>query len=205
MFLVGLTGGIASGKSTVAEFWQSVGAEIIDADNLAREVVAPGTTGLAEIVETFGESMLAPDGSLDRQALASNVFHSVEARRNLEEITHPKIRDLAESRIESSSSEIIVYVIPLLVESKSQLPFDFVVTVEAPENDQVQRMTMNRDMSEVDARARIAAQATPAQRANISDRILNSNQSLALLLNDAKVLWREIELLAAKKAATNVT
>jgi dephospho-CoA kinase len=96
-------------------------------------------------------------------------------------------------------------VIPLLVESKSQLPFDFVVTVEAPENDQVQRMTMNRDMSEVDARARIAAQATPAQRANISDRLLNSNQSLALLLNDAKVLWREIELLAAKKAATNVT
>jgi dephospho-CoA kinase len=204
MFLVGLTGGIASGKSTVADVWQSLGADVIDADELAREVVQPGSQGLARIHEEFGESVLNADESLNRGALAGLVFADVKKRRLLESITHPLIRALAKERISSRNADVVVYVIPLLVESSSDLPFDYVVTVEAPQTDQVTRMTESRDMTESEALARIQAQATPAERANVADRILSSNQSLALLLKDAKVLFRELESLAKKKAQENV-
>lgn len=204
MFLVGLTGGIAAGKSTVADYWQTLGAEIIDADILAREVVEPGSVGLKQIKEAFGSGVIHPDGSLNRAGLASLIFASSDARTQLEAITHPLIRQLAEKRISNSTSEVVVYVIPLLVESKSELPFDFVVTVEAPESDQHERLTGSRNLSPEEAKARIAAQARPAERANVADRILSSNQSLALLLNDAKVLYKEIESLAKKKAGEHV-
>ena len=204
MFLVGLTGGIASGKSTVADVWQSLGADVIDADELAREVVQPGSQGLARIVEEFGESVLNTDESLNRGALAGLVFADVKKRRLLESITHPLIRALAKERISSRNADVVVYVIPLLVESSSDLPFDYVVTVEAPQTDQVTRMMESRDMTESEALARIQAQATPAERANVADRILSSNQSLALLLKDAKVLFRELDSLAKKKAQENV-
>ena len=204
MFLVGLTGGIAAGKSTVAELWASLGAEVIDADELARSVVEPGSEGLGQIVETFGAKVLNPDGTLNRGELANLVFHDFALRKKLESITHPLIRDLAQGLINSSHADIVVYVIPLLVESKSNLDFDYVVTVEAPQPDQLKRMTDNRGMSEEEALARIKAQATPAERANVADRILSSNQSLALLLNDAQVLFKDIERMAIEKAEKNV-
>lgn len=204
MYLVGLTGGIAAGKSTVAELWGSLGAEIIDADELAREVVKPGSVGLRAIAQTFGDGVIRDDGTLDRQALAEIVFASTESLRTLESITHPLIRELAHDRIKNSSAQIAVYVIPLLVESKSDLEFDFVVTVEAPVSDQVQRMISSRNMSEEDALSRISSQANPAERANVADRILSSNQSVQLLLNDAKLLWRDIQRLAVEKEAENV-
>ena len=204
MFLVGLTGGIAAGKSTVAELWASLGAEVIDADDLARRVVEPGSEGLGQIVETFGAKVLNPDGTLNRGELAKLVFNDFALRKKLESITHPLIRDLAQGLINNSNADIVVYVIPLLVESKSDLDFDYVVTVEAPQPDQLQRMAENRGMSEEEALARIKAQATPAERANVADRILSSNQSLSLLLNDAKVLFKDIERMAKEKAQNNV-
>lgn len=204
MYLVGLTGGIAAGKSTVADCWQSLGAEVIDADELAREVVKPGSEGLASIQQLFGDGVLQDDGSLNRKALADIVFASPTARSTLESITHPLIQSLANDRIHNSSSDIVIYVIPLLVESKSDLKFDFVVTVEAPVSDQVHRMISSRNMSETDALSRIASQANPAERANAADRILSSNQSVQLLLKDATALWREIQKLAAEKEASNV-
>lgn len=193
MFLVGLTGGIASGKSTVAEVWGQLGAEIIDADQLAREVVAPGTHGLNQIIEEFGNEVLLPDGSLNREKLAELVFTNPTKRMKLESITHPLISALARDRISSSKAGIVVYVIPLLAESNSQLPFDYVVTVEAREVDQIERMVASRNMTQAQAKARISSQASPAMRANLADRILNSNQSLALLIKDARDLWLEIE------------
>ena len=199
MFLVGLTGGIAAGKSTVSELWQELGAEVIDADELAREIVHPGSPGLIKIVELFGPITLNEDGSLNRQALASLVFGSVDKRKPLEGITHPLISELAQEKISQSKSSIVVYAIPLLVESKSSLPFDYIVTVEAPIRDQIDRMVTSRGMTRLEAEARIAAQASPAQRANVSDRILSSNQSLKLFLKDARLLWSEIEKLAATK------
>lgn len=199
MFLVGLTGGIAAGKSTVAEYWQSLGAEIIDADVLAREVVEPGSAGLKQIVSAFGEAVLNLDGSLNRSALADVIFSSTQKRSVLESITHPLIRLAAEKRLSESHSNIVVYVIPLLFESKSDLPFDLVVTVEAPEKDQAERLMSSRKMTLIEAMARITAQAKPAQRANIADRILSSNQSLSLLMKHARFLWGEIEKLASEK------
>lgn len=204
MFLVGLTGGIAAGKSTVAELWQSLGANIIDADDLAREVVRPGSIGLNKLVEAFGVGIRKSDGTLDREKLAGIVFHDSAKRQQLESIVHPLIRELAQKRISEAKSEIVVYVIPLLVESAFELPFDFVVTVEAPIADQITRMIDNRGMSEADALARIKVQATPAQRANIADRILSSNQSIELLKKDAKTLFSELQTLASKKARANV-
>ncbi|MEN9992958.1 MAG: hypothetical protein RLY83_528, partial [Actinomycetota bacterium] len=161
MFLVGLTGGIAAGKSTVSELWASLGAEVIDADDLARRVVEPGSEGLVKIVETFGAKVLNQDGTLNRGELAKLVFHDFALRKKLESITHPLIRDLAQGLINNSHADVVVYVIPLLVESKSDLDFDFVVTVEAPQPDQLKRMTENRGMTEEEALARIKAQATP--------------------------------------------
>lgn len=199
MFLVGLTGGIASGKSSVAECWQKLGADVIDADVIAREVVEPGSYGLKKVSEVFGQSVLNADGSLNRKALASIVFASSDSRNQLESIIHPLIRETAQRLIEHSTSAIVVYVIPLLVESKSELPFDLIVTVEAPEPDQVSRMVETRGMSQSEAVARIRSQAKPAERANLADKILNSNQSFHLLLNDATTLWYEIQRLAALK------
>jgi dephospho-CoA kinase len=204
MFLVGLTGGIAAGKSTVAELWASLGAEVIDADDLARRVVEPGSDGLNQIIEIFGGQVLNSDGTLNRGELGKLIFRDFVLRKKLESITHPLIRDLAQGLINNSDADIVVYVIPLLVESKSDLQFDYVVTVEAPQPDQLKRMTENRGMSEEEALARIKAQATPAERANVADRILSSNQSLTLLLKDAKILFKDIEQLASEKAQKNV-
>lgn len=203
MFLVGLTGGIASGKSSVADVWEQLGAEVIDADDLAREVVSLGSIGLTSVSNEFGEGVLASDGSLNRKALADVIFAQPERRKKLESILHPLIRDLAAKKLKASSSDVVVYVIPLLVETKSDMPFDFIVTVEAPEQEQIQRMIDARGMSSEEATARIKSQARPAERANVADRILNSNQSLKLLQKDASKLFFELQLLAQAKNSKN--
>ncbi|MFM2024648.1 MAG: hypothetical protein RLZZ56_661, partial [Actinomycetota bacterium] len=196
MFLVGLTGGIASGKSSVADVWEHLGAEVVDADELAREVVLPGSVGLSRITEEFGADILSSDGTLNRKSLADRIFSDSEKREKLESILHPLIRKLAAEKFEATNADLVVYVIPLLAETKSDLPFDYIVTVEAPEEDQIQRMTEFRGMSRDEANARIRAQAKPAERANVADRILNSNQSLKLLQKDASRLFSELKLLA---------
>ena len=204
MFLVGLTGGIAAGKSTVAEHWQRLGATHIDADELAREAVAPGTQALAQIRETFGDSVITQDGSLDRPALGKIVFTDSSKRAELEGIVHPAVQALAKQKLEDltktlPATAIVVYNIPLLVETSSALPFDAVVTVEAPREKQVERMVKHRGWSRDEAERRIDAQATPIERAARADHILSSNQDLALLLRDAEQLFHEFEARAESK------
>jgi len=193
MYLIGLTGGIASGKSTVASAWSELGGIEIDADQLAREVVAPGTPGLSQVLAKFG-SELAKNGELDRKALGELVFADSAKRKQLEEIIHPLVKNLASERIAKLPSEsIVIYNVPLLVEASVDLDFDKIVTVEAPAEKQIERLIRNRNMSKEEAIARVESQASPAQRANVADVILNSNQDIQLLLKDAKKLWRQIE------------
>lgn len=202
MFLVGLTGGIAAGKSVVSATWEDLGAFVVDADVLAREVVEPGSSGLSSLVALFGTDILQSDGSLDRQKLGELVFSSDVNRKTVESILHPLIKARALAQLANVPSDRVgVYVIPLLVESKSDLPFDFVVTVEAPMEEQVKRLVENRGMTESEAIARIKSQASPAERANVADRVLSSNQSLELLKKDAKVLWNEITRMTSQKAS----
>lgn len=205
MFLVGLTGGIATGKSTVANIWQSMGARHIDADQLARDVVARDSAGLKQVARKFGQEVVAGDGTLDRARLASLVFEDADKRSQLEQILHPLIQQRASQLLIQAEGElpaegVVVYSIPLLVETNSDLDFDCVVTVEAPESKQIERMTKHRGMTVADAKRRIDAQATPAQRAARADYILNSNQALHLLESDARSLFRTIQELAADKA-----
>lgn len=193
MYLVGLTGGIASGKSTVAAAWAELGGVEIDADQLAREAVAPGTQGLAQVVSAFGEAILS-NGKLDRAALGSIVFADENKRKQLEAIVHPIVKQLAKQRIEQLPPDsIVIYNVPLLVEAAVDLEFNKVVTVEAPTEKQIERLISSRNMTRQEAQARINVQATAAQRANKADVILNSNQELNLLLKDARKLWIQIE------------
>ena len=201
MFLVGLTGGIASGKSTVAQLWETLGATVIDADDLAREVVSPGSLGLTRVVSEFGSDLLLDDGSLDRKALATKVFSDPERRKKLESILHPLIRELSTRRISEATTPIVVYVIPLLVETNSKLPFDFIVTVEAPKEKQIERLVNFRKMSAMEAKNRVESQASSVERANAADRILNSNQEIGLLLSDARRLFHQIEALSTAKGS----
>lgn len=200
MYLVGLTGGIAAGKTSVAKRWVELGAHEIDADVLARQALERGSAGLASVVELFGTDLLLPTGDLNRPKLAELVFNSPERRKELESIVHPIVRRLAaEAFAEASAHAIVVYTVPLLVEASVDLPFDFVVTVEAPADKQIERMVKSRGMTAQQASTRIAAQASAAERANRADVILNSNQSLGRLLDDAEELWHEIERRAAAK------
>jgi dephospho-CoA kinase len=190
--LIGLTGGIASGKTTVANRWAELGAQLIDADELAREVVAPGTVGLSKISESFGDAVVQADGSLDRAGLADLIFMDPSKRKTLEGITHPLIRELALSRLAEAGDAPVVYVIPLLVETNSQLPFDKVVTVSAPEQLRVDRMVLNRGLSPELAQARISSQASDAQREAAADYVIDSNCSMPELLARADAVWAEL-------------
>ena len=204
MFLIGLTGGIAAGKSTVAACWESLGGVQIDADALARAVVEPGTTGLDLVTAHFGRQVLTEDGALDRKALGRIVFADPVERKILEAILHPLVRAEAQRQLaELPQDAMVIYNVPLLVEAGVDLDFAKVVTVEAPVEDQIARMVEHRGMSPAEALDRIQAQATPAQRANRADYILNSNQDLSGLLRDATALWRQFQREAAGKNGTD--
>lgn len=162
---VGLTGGVASGKSTVAALLAERGAVVIDSDQLAREVVEPGTPGLAAVVEQFGETVLTEDGRLDRPALGSLVFGDEASRRRLEGILHPLIRARsAEIETAAAPDALVVHDIPLLVETGQADHFDAVLVVDVPVETQVERMVRDRGWSAEDARSRVAAQADREQR-----------------------------------------
>jgi len=194
MFLIGLTGGIAAGKSTVAAHWVSLGGIEIDADKLAREVVEPGSLGLQEIRRIFGESVFDVNGSLDRKALGEVVFNNPDKRLVLEEIVHPLVRIQAQQLISDLPKDsMVIYTVPLLVEAKVALPFDAIVSVEAPEAERVQRLVLNRGLTQDQALARIRSQATSTERAAAADFILNANQPVSDLLDEATALWRKFE------------
>ena len=199
MFLVGLTGGIASGKSTVAAMLSKYDNEIIDADEIAREVVLPGTVGLSKVVAEFGPQILEEDGSLSRAKLAKLVFEDPKKRLTLEGILHPLIRARTLERISQSKSDIVIYIVPLLVEAKVDYPFDLVVTIEAGSENQIQRLVENRGMSTESAIARIAAQATDAERVARADVRIDGALSLTDLETEVSKLWNQIQALAEAK------
>ncbi|WP_320416858.1 dephospho-CoA kinase [Arthrobacter jinronghuae] len=190
MLKVGLTGGIAAGKSLVARTLVQCGAVLVDADALAREVVEPGTEGLAAVVEAFGPRILAADGSLDRPALAAVVFGDEERRAVLNGIIHPLVRArAAQLAAEAPPDGILVQDIPLLVETGQAGNFDFVLVVEAPEDVRLERMVRMRGMDPEAARARIAAQATPEQRAEAADVVLHNTGTPEELVAAVRRLW----------------
>jgi dephospho-CoA kinase len=172
---VGLTGGVASGKSTVSALLRELGAVVIDADALAREVVAPGTPGLAAAVDEFGPDVLASDGSLDRAALGALVFADDDRRRALEAIVHPRVRArAAELEAQAGPDALVVHDIPLLVETGQAESFDAVLVVDVPPEVQVERMTRERGWTPSDAQARIAAQASRAQRVAAATYVIDN-------------------------------
>jgi dephospho-CoA kinase len=176
---VGLTGGIASGKSTVAQLLVALGAVLIDGDALAREVVARGTPGLAQVVEEFGAELLTPGGDLDRAALGRIVFADEAARRRLEAITHPLIFEkYAELEAAAAPDALVVHDIPLLAESGRADTFDEVIVVDAPAELQVERMVRERGWTRDEAESRIAAQASREDRLAIATIVIDNTGTL---------------------------
>jgi len=172
---VGLTGGVASGKSAVAALLRELGAVVIDSDQLAREVVEPGTPGLAAVVEEFGETVLTGDGHLDRAALGSVVFGDEASRRRLEGILHPLIRArAAQAEAEAGPGALVVHDIPLLVETGQADRFDAVLVVDVPVETQVERMVRDRGWSAEDARRRVAAQADRDERRAVATHVIDN-------------------------------
>jgi dephospho-CoA kinase len=200
MFLVGITGGIASGKSTISAMLEKLGAEVIDADLIAREVVQPGTKGLEEIVVSFGTGILNTDGTLSRDTLASLVFGDEKKRLQLEAILHPLIKEKTSGRFAASKSPVIVYVVPLLVEANVDYPFDLVVTIESGVETQIQRLIETRGLSKEQAQSRIMAQATEDQRVERSDISIDGSLPLTGVQEEISKLWDYILLQASKKA-----
>lgn len=197
MLRVGLTGGIASGKSAAAAAFARLGAVIIDADVLARAVVAPGTPALDDIRARFGDAVLQGDGSLDRPALARIVFADDNARADLNAIVHPWVRATAatiEAQIEDPYA-IVVHVIPLLVETGQQNTFDAIVVVDVDEATQRRRVQERDGSDEAAAQARIDAQVTRAERLAIADYVIRNDGSLAELEERCHAVWHALEAL----------
>ena len=190
--LIALTGGIGSGKSTVARRWVELGATEVDADLLAREVVEPGSVGLAQVVNEFGPSVLTAAGALDRAELAKIAFANDDNRIKLEGILHPLIQELALQKV-TNLEGVIVYTIPLFVESKSKLQFDKVVAISCDEDVRVRRLVESRGMSEAQARSRISAQAKDSQREAVADIVIDSNCSLAELIQKADATYQSFK------------
>ena len=190
MAVVALTGGIGAGKSQAAEFFASFGATVVDADQLARLVIERGTPGFDAVVTTFGDAILK-DGVIDRKALGEIVFHDPTARRKLEEIVHPAIRALFASVVaDLASDEILIYEIPLLVETKAEDNFDFIITVEADEEIRKQRLSQ-RGMTLSEIERRMASQATSAERRAVADAVIENNGDQDQLLRACENLWED--------------
>ncbi|WP_328783504.1 dephospho-CoA kinase [Streptomyces canus] len=193
MLKVGLTGGIGAGKSEVSRLLVEHGAVLIDADRIAREVVAPGTPGLAAVVEAFGEDVLAEDGGLDRPKLGSIVFADPDRLAVLNSIVHPLVG--ARSReLESAAAEdaVVVHDVPLLAENALAPLYDLVVVVDASPETQLDRLVRLRGMTEQDARARMAAQATREKRLEIADVVIDNDVPLEELRRRVQEVWGDL-------------
>lgn len=203
MLRIGLTGGIGAGKSTVAEELAALGAVIVDGDKIAREVVEPGTPGLAALAEAFGQGILAEDGGLDRPALAAIAFSDEESRAKLNAITHPLVGARSAELIDAAGPDaVIVQDIPLLVENKVAPMFHLVIIVWVGAEERVRRLVGSRGMAEDDARARIAAQATDEQRRAVADVWLENTGTEDATRAAVRELWADrIAPFAANVAA----
>jgi dephospho-CoA kinase len=188
---IGLTGGIGSGKSTVAALLAERGARVVDADRIAREVVEPGTPGLAAVVAEFGEGVLAADGALDRPALAALVFADPAARARLDAVVHPLVRARAAEQLAAAPPDaVVVQDVPLLVETGNAGSHDLVLVVETDQDIRVARL-VDRGMTAEDARARIASQATDAQRRAVADVVLRNDGDRDALAAQVDRFWAE--------------
>lgn len=196
MKIIGLTGGIASGKSLVAGMLRDLGARIIDADALAREVVAPGSEALAEIAAAFGAAVIRPDGTLDRAALAERIFGDAEARRRLNGITHPRIRrrieaELTRARVETPEAVVVVDV-PLLLDTapRDAFPLDGVAVVHVDKVTQAARLAARDDLTELEATRRLAAQRPLADKAAEATWVIDNSGTPAETRRQLEALWR---------------
>jgi dephospho-CoA kinase len=203
MLLVGLTGGIGSGKSTVAHLLERRGAVVFEADALAHEAVEPGTPGHDAVVERFGANVLAPGGELDREALASIVFADPAARRDLEAIVHPEVRRLFAEGCEAyrDTDRVVVFSAPLLVETGMHTAFEILVLVSVPVEAQIERLLRDRAMSEDQVRTRIDAQAPLEEKAAVADIIVDNEGDLDDLEAQVDSLWDQLRTRAAAMPA----
>jgi dephospho-CoA kinase len=196
MLHVGLTGNIASGKSTVAAAWSRSGGWIVDADELARRAVAPGTPGLAQVVESFGTDVLGADGRLDRAALRRVVFADPAARRRLEAIVHPEVARLRAgevARAAAAGARIVVHDIPLLFEAGLERTVEVIVLVDAPEPVRRARLVRDRGLGEEEAERMIVAQAPSSGKRALADYVIENDASLEALEARAAAVWLELE------------
>ncbi len=198
MRIIGLTGGIAAGKSTVSRRWAEHGGIVVDADRLARDAVAPGSPGLAQVAERFGPTVIAADGSLDRPALGAIVFSDPAARKDLEAITHPEVWRLAQRAFDAAETAdpdaVVVYDVPLLAEARGSRPlrFDAVVVVDAPAAQRIERLVAHRNMPRDEAERRVAAQASDADRLALADHVVDATGSLDQTVRSADEVWSRI-------------
>jgi dephospho-CoA kinase len=200
---IGLTGGIGSGKSEVSRRLAEHGAVLIDADVAAREVVVPGSPGLARIAETFGAGVLRPDGSLNRERLGEIVFGDPELRVKLNEIVHPLVREWMQAAEQAAvraagdaqalAGPVVVHDVPLLAESRGRTGFDVVIVVDAPPEVQADRLVRLRGMPAEQARARMAAQASREQRLAVADIVIDNSGSLDDLDRRVAAVWADLE------------
>ena len=197
MFLVGLTGGIGAGKSTVARMLAERGAVVFDADQLARAAIEPGTSGYDAVIERFGTTVVGPDGSVDRDVLADVVFEDDAARRDLEAIIHPEVGRLFQevTDVHRDTDHVVVHDIPLLVEAGMQELFDLVVVVEARDPVRVARLAA-RGMPEQEARERMAAQTGNDERARVADVVIRNDGDMEDLERQVDELWRDLQVRA---------
>ena len=201
MFIVALTGGIGSGKSTAGDFFEDLGAVVVDADQLARDVIERGTDGFDELVVTFGDNVLS-NGILDRTKLGQIVFSDAQARKKLEEIIHPRVQAAFNEIVETSpQGAVIVYQIPILVETAGKDRFDYVITVEATLENRIARLK-ERGMKGYEIEARMKIQATDAERAEIADAVFNNDGDSDQLLRQVENIYEDV-LLPRAKASSN--
>lgn len=201
---VGLTGGIGSGKSEVSRRLRARGVLVIDADVLAREVIGPGTEGLAAVIAEFGPHVLDADGVLDRSALAESVFGDEAARRRLERIIHPRVRARA-AQLEATApaGAVVVHDIPLLVETGQDTEFDVVVVVDVPEEEQLRRLVACRGIDAGEAESRISAQVSRTERLAVADVVIDNSGSLDELEAAVEDLWQSLRSQAARSGSAS--
>lgn len=191
MKVIGLTGGIGAGKSLVANYFFTLGAQVIDADSLAKAAIERGTTGFDEVVSTFGDEILK-DGDIDRRKLGEIIFSDPNQRKLLEGIIHPKVQQaLLDARQALGEDEILIYEIPLLVETNAASKFDLVITVEAPIDTRIERLKA-RGLFQSEIERRIESQATEAQRRAVANFVIENNGDEEELLRKVEALWEEL-------------
>lgn len=200
MLKIGLTGGIASGKSEAARHFAAQGAAVIDTDQLARDVLSPGTPALQEVAHAFGRQILLPDGTLSRRALRHIIFSDPEARKRLEAITHPRIVALLRKRLEAlSQAPYVVVEIPLLAESELTGELDRILVIDTPEEAQVERLMRRDDESMDKARAALGAQGSRPSRLELADDVIVNDEGLDKLRSDVRTLHERYLRLARRQ------